>query len=446
MTAPPALLALVREAIQLAAEESHGLRRVLGWREGAALTIASVLGSGVLYLPALTAQEAGPGGILAWAAMGLLIVPLAFMLARLSTRIPDAGGIAAFARAAFGPAGGAAAGWLFLGTVPLGAPIAALIGAGYLAAAFGLSHLATLGVAAALLALAIALNALGVEMSGRAASAVVGLIALLLLAAIVVGFMHLHVANFRPVLPHGLTPVGLDLALLFWAFVGWEAVANYAEEFAEPERDLRRAMLTSIVVIDALYILLAVVTVGTGAYIGSGSRDALAVMLGQGGGRAGVLATSLLALLVTYGTIHAYVGSFVRLVYAQARAGDFPAFFSHLHPGTRTPLRAIWTLAVVFLLVLALEAWHPVGLELLVAWSSAVFIALYVLAMASALRLLTAPRERLTALLAMLVCLGTLPFLGWGALYPLVLAAVGVGVHLARKDRARTWPGIRARG
>ena len=417
---------------------------MLGWREGAALTVASVLGSGVLYLPALTAQEAGPGGILAWVAMGLLIVPLAFTLARLSTRIPDAGGIAAFAREAFGPAGGAAAGWLFLGTVPLGAPIAALIGAGYLAAAFGFTHLTTVLIAAALLALAVLLNALGVEISGRAASAVVGLIAALLLAAVAVGFMHLRLSRFTPVLPHGLMPVGLDLALLFWAFVGWEAVANYAEEFADPERDLRRAMILSIVVIDVLYILLAVVTVGTGAYAGSGSRDALAVMLGQGGGRVGVLATSLLALLVTYGTIHAYVGGFVRLVYAQARAGDFPAFFARLHPGTRTPLRAVWTLALVFGLVLTLEALHPVGLERLVAWSSAVFIALYVLAMASALRLLTVTGERMVALLAMLVCLGTLPFLGWGAMYPLALAAIGAGLHLARRDRRDAPPLFRA--
>lgn len=419
---------------------------MLGWREGTALTIASVLGSGVLYLPALTAQEAGPGGILAWLVMGILIVPLALTLAHLAARIPDAGGIAAFARVAYGPAGGAAAGWLFLGTVPLGAPIAALIGAGYLAAAFGLSHLLLIAVAAGLLALAIALNALGVEFSGRAAGVVVGVIAILLLAAVWVGFMHLRSSAFQPALPHGLAPVGLDVALLFWAFVGWEAVANYAEEFENPERDLRRAMLLSIAVIDTLYILLAVATVGTRAYVGGASRDALAVMLGQGGGRLGVLATSLLALLVTYGTIHAYVGSFVRLVYAQARAGDFPAFFARLHPRTRTPLRAIWTLALVFLAVLAVEALHPIALERLVAWSSAVFIALYVLALLSALRLLKQRRQRLTAAAALLVCLGTLPFLGWGALYPLALAAGGVGVAAARGDRRLLWQGLRAHG
>jgi len=418
----------------MALASQPGLRPVLRWPEGTALTIASVLGSGVLYLPALTAEEAGPGGLLAWLGMGLLIVPLALTLARLAARWPDAGGIAAFARAAFGPAGGAAAGWLFLGTVPLGAPIAALIGAGYVGAAFGLGHPAQIAVAAGLLALSVALNALGVQISGRAAGLVVGLVACLLLAAIVVGAGHLRAAAFRPMLPHGLEPVGLDMALLFWAFVGWEAVANYAEEFADPARDLRRSMLLSIVVVDVLYLLLAVVTVGTGSYGPGRGQDALAVMLGAAGGRASTLATCLIALLVTYGTIHAYVGSFVRLVYAQARAGDFPRYFAQLNPRLRTPLRAVGMLGAVFAAVLGLLAAFPVGLPSLLGWSSGVFIALYVLAMACGLRLLEGRAERLLALVALVVCLGTLPFLGWGAVYPLGLAALGAGFG-ARRGR-----------
>lgn len=405
------------------------LRRVLGWREGAALTIASVLGTGVLYLPALTAENAGPAGLLAWFGMGLLIIPLALTLARLSTQTPDAGGIAAFVRTAFGAPGGAAAGWLFLGTVPLGAPIAALIGAGYLEAAFGWSAQVGVGVAALLLLVAVVLNVVGVQISGRAATMVVVLIALLLLAAVAIGSVHLRAANFLPFWPHGLVPVGTDLALLFWAFVGWEAVANYAEEFAHPARDLTRSMFISIAVIDVLYLLLAVVTVGTHAYGGARGQDALAVMLGQAAGRVGVAGTAILALLVTYGTIHAYVGSFARLAYAQARAGDFPPGLAALHARFHTPVRALLTLGAVFAVVLAIDAWHPFALSRLIGWSAAVFIGLYVLAMLAGMRTLPHRNERLTALLALVVCLGAMPFLGWDGVYPAGLAAVGVGVH-----------------
>ena len=418
-----------------AGDRATGLRKALGWREGAALTIASVLGSGVLYLPALTARLAGPGGLLAWLGMGILIVPLALVLGRLAVAVPDAGGVAAFARAAFGDWGGTAAGWLFLGTVPVAAPIAALIGGGYVQAALGLGHWFVLPSAALLLAVAVVLNALGVEISGRTASAIVVLIALLLLLAIGVGATRVQAQAFHPFLPHGLAPVGLSMALLFWAFVGWEALAHYAEEFEDPGRDLMRSIVVSIVVIDVLYLLLAAVTVGTRSYAVGGGVAALSVMLGKGIGPWAAAATALLALLVTYGTVHAYVGGFARLVYAQARAGDFPAFFGVLHPARRTPVRVLGSLALVFAAVFGWDALRPFGLEGLLTWSSGIFIALYVLAMLAALRLLPRRVDRVLAGAALLLCLAAWPFLSWAALYPFALVAIGLVIRWRQESR-----------
>lgn len=405
-------------------------RRVLGWREGAALTIASVLGSGLLYLPALTASLAGPASLLAWLLMGILIVPLALTLTRLSVRLPDAGGVAAFARAAFGPGGGAIAGWLFLGTVPVGAPIAALIGAGYAVAAFGLPPALTVPIAALLLAPAVALNMFGVQISGRAASAVVGVVALLLVAAVAAGLPAVRAADFRPFWPHGAAPVLVDMDLLFWAFVGWEAVAHYTEEFADPGRDLRISLIVSVVAIDILYLLIAVVTVGTHSYGGRLGADSMAVMLGRALGPWAASATALLALLVSYGTVHAYVGGFSRMVYAQARSGDFPAYFAQLHPRHATPVRVLWAMALVFGAVLGLDALRAFPLGTLIAWPSALFIGLYCLAMLAALRVLPRPGERASAALALLVCLAVLPFLSVVALYPLALGFAGWLVHV----------------
>ncbi len=411
------------------------LRRALGWREGAALTVASVLGSGVLYLPALTAQLAGPGGLLAWIGMAVLVIPLALTLGRLAVAVPDAGGVAAFARAAFGDRGGVVAGWLFLGTVPVAAPIAALIGAGFMRAALGLSPSVVVPTAALLLLVAVVLNALGIEISGKTATAVVALIAALLLAAIVVGARRVQASAFQPVLPHGLAPVGLSMALLFWAFVGWEALAHYAEEFKDPSRDLRRSIVVSIVVIDVLYLLLAAVTVGTGSYRGAQGAAALAVMLGNGLGGWAALATAVLALLVTYGTVHAYVGGFARLIYAQARAQDFPAYYGVLHPQWRTPVRVLVTLGAVFALVFTWDVVHPFRLEGLLTWSSGIFIAIYVLAMLAALRLLPERTSRVLAAAALLLCLAIWPFLSWAGLYPFALVGAGLAARWRQESR-----------
>lgn len=87
-------------APEAAAETPHGRLGVAG---GTALYVAAVLGTGILVLPALAASVAGPGAILAVAALALISVPLAATFAALARRHPDAGGVATFARRAFGP-------------------------------------------------------------------------------------------------------------------------------------------------------------------------------------------------------------------------------------------------------------------------------------------------------------------------------------------------------
>lgn len=108
-----------------ALEAPAGLRPSLGWAEGAGFTVAAVLGAGVLVLPAVTATLAGPAAILAWMLMAVAAAPMALTLGALAVRLPDAGGIAAYAREAFGPRVGRVVGLLYLGTVPVGAPAAA---------------------------------------------------------------------------------------------------------------------------------------------------------------------------------------------------------------------------------------------------------------------------------------------------------------------------------
>src|SRR3954464_13934620 len=95
-------------------------------RSAVAMYVGAVLGPGVLLLPALAAHTAGPASVIAWAALLALSVPLAAPLAALRLRLPEAGGAAAYARAAFGPRAGAVTGWWFLTGVVIGAPAVAM--------------------------------------------------------------------------------------------------------------------------------------------------------------------------------------------------------------------------------------------------------------------------------------------------------------------------------
>lgn len=403
-----------------------GLRRSLGWQEGAGFTVAAVLGTGVLVLPAVTASLAGPAALVAWALMAVMAAPMALTLGDLAVRLPDAGGIAAYARAAFGPRAGRAVGLLYLGTVPVGAPAAALIGSGYVTAYFGWPPLVGVAIAAAMLATALGANAVGVELSGRAATAVVVAIALILAAAVATALPHAALERLTPFAPHGWVPVGASFALLYWALVGWEMVGHMAEEFTDPARDLGRAMLASLAVVDVLYLAVAAATVGTGTYGHGRSADGLALLVGLSLGRWGARATAALALLVTYATTHTYIAGFSRLVYAQARQGDMPGWLAVLNARRQTPIRVLAVMAVPFAVVLAYDAVRPFSLAALIAWPSAIFIGLYITAMAAGVRLLPRWRQRLAATAGGLVSLAALPFTGFAAALPVIVFALAL--------------------
>lgn len=410
------------------------LRRELGWAEGAALTMAAVLGSGILYLPALTAALAGPGALVAWAGMGLLSSCFALTFMHLSIRRPDAGGIAAFAGDAFGPPARLVAGWFFLGVLPIGGPVAALIGVDYMGAIVSLSHLEQGLFAVGLFGIAVTLNWLGVSFSGRAAGFVVASVSALLVVSVVANVGRVKASAFHPFLPHGVGPIGLSAALLFWAYVGWEAVAHYAEEFRDVRRDLPKSLLASIVLIVVLYLAVVVVTLGTGAFGGDRTRVSLALLMGDAFGVAGRVVMAVFALLICYGTIHTYMGSQARLVYALARSGDFPPYFKRLNARTGTPTRALGWLLLVFVFVLVADLWGGVSLESLLGWSAGLFIGLYALAMAAGVRLLPRRAQRITAAIGLAASVAVLPFLGWAALLPFAVA----GAALAwRRRRGR---------
>ena len=105
--------------------------------QGAAVSVGAVLGTGVISLPALGAQVAGPASLVAWRALVLLSVPLAMTFATLGARYPDAGGVSTYLRRAFGGRSAAVVGWCFYFAIPIGAPAAGFMGGAYVAAAFG---------------------------------------------------------------------------------------------------------------------------------------------------------------------------------------------------------------------------------------------------------------------------------------------------------------------
>lgn len=403
------------------------LRRSLTWVQGTALTIGAVLGCGILILPSVTADTAGPASLAAWLMMSLLAFPIVGTLSVLVQKVPSAGGITAYVQLAFQGKAAAVLGWIMLGSVPIGVPIIALTGAQYIGAVTGAGTGAIILIAAVMLGLSLILNMKELQLSAKISTLVICLIILLLAAAIAVSLPHVSSGSFHPFLPHGWHAAGSASVMIFFSFVGWEMITPLAEEFKNPKRDIPISLFAAAACVALLYVMTAFVTVGTHAY-GSGKGIAsLNLLMANGAGESGVYITACLALFITFSTIHANIAGFSRMVYAMSREGHIPRYFARLHAKSNTPVRVLLWLGAVFCAVLLIQWVFKPDLEVLLKGPSAAFIASYVFTMAAALKLL----RRLSigwwfASASFLLCIGVYGFSGWAFFYPMILGVAGL--------------------
>lgn len=429
--------------------QPRGLRKAIKLRNAVALYASSVLGSGVLVLPGLAAQIAGPASILAWTLLALASYPFALTFASLSARRPESGGVYSFAKEAFGFRVATVTGWLFALWEITGAPAVALIAASYLGYAFQLNRAETFIMAFAVILAAFAVNYGGIVVSNKVQLAVIGSIAALLLAAIVSSSFFVSARNFYPFLPHGLVPVGTAAALIFWSYLGYENVSNVAEEFENPERDFHRSVILSVIIISVLYILVAFVTIGTLAYEAGGGVAPLAAILSNVLGSYGAAGTAVLAVFIIFGVVNAYTTGMSRVFYSVARDGGFPKTLAHVNGRTNAPDRALLAMLGFVIPTIVIYYLTNVDLETALLVSSGPAILVYVIGSAAGTKILGLSRNRwskepLLAFISLVISLFVLPFIGPPLAVSLIVVAVAL-VYGKVSEGRRTSGEVRAR-
>ncbi len=407
--------------------DGRGLKKSIGLAQAVSLYVGSVLGSGVLLIPALAADVAGPASLLAWGFMSVLVVPMALTMGLLSARYPDAGGVSNFVRLAYGPVPGALVGWFFFISVPVGAPIVAVTGAAYLGAALYLTHTSQAIVAALILGVVLITNYLGMKAAGRMQVAMVSAILLVIILAAAGALPRVAPEHFAPFVPFGWLSVAQAAAIMFWCFIGWEAVTHLSEEFVDPQRDVMRSVIISIVVVGVMYFAVALATVGTASYGLEKSSASLAVMMRDTMGPVAAWVTGITALFICVATANAYVGAASRVGFALARAGAAPRILGYLHPAHSTPVVSLAFIAVGAGITLWLITGGIVGLKELIVFPNATFMATYIGGCLAGTRLLADNRwGRLMAWIALFATTGVYFFLGWAALVPPVVIVMAL--------------------
>jgi amino acid efflux transporter len=394
-------------------------RAGLGVIRGAALYVGALIGPGLLLVPALAAQAAGAASIVAWGALLLLSAPLAITFAALGVRHPVAGGVAAYVREGFGDAAAAVTGGWFLAAVLLGAPAVSLIGGYYVADLTG-SGTVVAGVVGLAMFLAVLIaNALGLRISSSFQLGLSSVLIVVMTVAISVALPSRGGHNWTPFAPHGWWAVGTAANILVWLFLGWEAGAQLAGEFRRPEVELPRAMALAFGVVTLLYVGLAVATIGV--TVGTHSRVPLADLVSVGFGRAGRDATAVLAVALTMGTMNVYLGVAAKLAASLAADGALPRWLAgDAHRSVpRRPLAAIGAIAII--LFGGLLAGFSTTSDLVRA-TSALFIAVYVLAILSAVKILDGA-VRIAAAFALALTVALAVFSAQFLVVPAVVAA-----------------------
>lgn len=393
------------------------------WR-GAALYVGALIGPGVLLVPSLAAAAAGPASILAWAGLFVLSAPLAVSFAALGVRHPVAGGVAAYAREGFGAAAAAVTGGWFLTAVFLGAPAVSLIGGYYVADLTGSGTAVAASVGLAIFAVVLGANLLGLRVSSGLQLWLSSILIGVIVVAVAVALPARAGDNWTPFAPHGWWAAGTAASILIWLFVGWEAVAQLAGEFSEPERELPRAMAIAFGVVTILYMGLATATIAVTS--ARGSRVPLADLMSVGFGRAGRDATAVLAVALTMGTMNVYVGGAAKLAAALAEDGALPGWLAGGAPRS-VPRRPLLPIAVVGTTLLLLLVAGVGGTNDLVRSTSACFVAVYLLALGSAVRILEGG-GRVAAAIALALMLVVAGFSSFFLLVPACAAALALAV------------------
>ena len=330
------------------------LKRRLGLPLLVLYGVGITIGAGIYVL---IGTVAGHAGIYTPWSFILAAVVMAFTVAsyaELSTRIPLSAGEAAYVSVAFHSR------WLStltgLLTIAIGVVSSAAVtlgSAGYIAQFIDLPPtLIAIVVVVALSAVA----AWGILESVLLASLftlieVGGLLAIIA-AAIYEGVPFIATLAQAPPLEPGMyTAIAFASLLAFFAFIGFEDLANVVEEAKAPHRDLPRAMVLTLIISTVLYVSVAAVAISVVSPDRLAASPAPLSLVFRAIAGVSPATISAIAIVATLNTILAQMTMSTRVIYGMARQGNLPKFAGHVHPRTATPLVATALIAALVILM-----------------------------------------------------------------------------------------------
>jgi len=366
---------------EAAATGQHSLKRVLGPINLVTLGIGAIIGTGIFVLTGqAAAMHSGPAIVLSMVVAGVASALAGLCYSEFASTVPIAGSAYTYGYATLGEFVAWIIGWDLILEYALGAATVAVGWSGYLtsilhdlglhfpaaysaapgtlvAMADGSSVTAVFNLPAVLITIAVTmLLIIGIQESATVNSVIVIVKVGVVIAVIVAGGMFINRANWHPFIPantgafgeFGWSGIFRGAAVIFFAYIGFDAVSTAAQEAKNPQRDMPIGILGSLVVCTILYVLVSSVMVGLVPYTKLGVAAPMAVAIDAARERAATTSwaglLNLMPLLVKLGALAGLSSVMVVMILAQPRIffsmandGLLPAWAKKVHPKFRTP-------------------------------------------------------------------------------------------------------------
>lgn len=351
-------------------EKNSGLKRSLGAFELTMLGVGVIIGSGLFVITGVAAADrAGPGLILSFILAGLACACAALCYAELASAIPVSGSSYTFAYVGLGEIFGWFIGWCI--TLEYVVAMSA-IAVGWSAYAVNILELMEIHLpeklitdfssggimnlpAIIIISIMAMLQLWGTKESARLNNILVFVKLGVILLFIILVAKHVDPSNYTPFLPYGWSGVFSGAAIVFFAYLGFDAIANSAEEVRDPQKNMPKGIIGSLVIATTLYIIVTLMLTGVAKYsVYSGVAAPVAHALNEVGIRWGSALVSVGAIAGLTTGVLVLLGSESRLIYSMSRDGLLPRSFSKVSR-RGVPNQAVicvWIIGVILAVVL----------------------------------------------------------------------------------------------
>jgi basic amino acid/polyamine antiporter, APA family len=348
------------------ASEHTQLKKNLRAIDLAALGIGSVVGTGIFVATGQGAKLAGPGVLVSFIVAAITCGFCALTYSELACMFPIAGSTYSYTYAAFGEVIAWIIGWDLMLEYMVAA---SAVASGWSTTFIGLIQSAGLKLPQAILTAPITTNAagkivlsggvvdlpailitlaitwilfVGVRESAKFNNIIVVIKILVILLFIFLGVRHINLANLHPLMPFGWKGVMAGAAIIFFAYIGFDAVSTAAEETKNPKRDVPLGLMICLGVVIILYVSVAFVLTGVVPYKEIDVGNALPAALRRIGIQWGGALVATGAIIGMISTLLVTLYGQVRIFMVMARDGLLPAPFAKVHPRHMTPHICTW--------------------------------------------------------------------------------------------------------